>query len=178
MTRRFLLLGESPNKATEGRPELWLLPDHSTIQHSANRLLHHTGWSLATYLRVFPVRDNLVHQLPARGGKGRTFSRADGLIGASRVVAHSLEEHVDGIVMLGRRVASCFRFARRGERQGVPGPKWPWLSWGLAWAAGDPGTVVRAAVVPHPSGINQWWNDLDNQCDARTFFGELLCSDS
>lgn len=33
---------------------------------------------------------------------------------------------------------------------------------------------IPAAVVPHPSGINPWWNDEQNRSHARGFFSQLL----
>lgn len=32
---------------------------------------------------------------------------------------------------------------------------------------------LALAYVPHPSGVNRWWNDLDNATKARSFLYKL-----
>lgn len=171
-----LLLGEAPNEATVGRPELWLRPDDSGIQHSANRLLKHTGYTLREYLRLF-ARDNLLHELPPRGGKGRQFPAKLAKEQAPRVHAAALKH--EGTLLLGRRVASAFQWCLMVESEGLrrPGPlvrasKVPYLQWHMAFSELNQ-KEFWAVIVPHPSGINTWWNDPDNRALARDFFDTL-----
>ena len=75
--------------------------------------------------------------------------------GRAREVASAirddLEEMADAIVLTGRRVPRAF---------GMTG--------GFLTAEG------KYAFVPHPSGLNHWWNDHGNRARARDFFGGLV----
>lgn len=53
-------------------------------------------------------------------------------------------------ILLGQRVADAFEF------------HWPLLNWVEVGG-------VTVAIVPHPSGLNRWWNDADNRSQARRF---------
>lgn len=173
-----LLLGEAPNEATAGRPRAWLLPDRSRARHAANNLLRHSGWSLTDYLRVFQRRDNLVHECPPRAEKGYTWHAQEGRRNVPRIIRkHGLlgEDRVSRMVILGRRVASCFEW--EGFHTGAPmaKSKVPLLEWHVVRAphldrAGD---FIEAAILPHPSGVNTWWNLPENREAARAFLAEL-----
>lgn len=60
-------------------------------------------------------------------------------------------------LLAGRLVAESF---------GVGGVEY--FSWSMVRG------VVRCAVIPHPSGLNRWWNDAANVDRARAFFGAVL----
>jgi hypothetical protein len=164
---KVLLLGESPAAGTQHDPESWLAPGSSA---SADRLLKFTGYDAETYLRTFD-RDNLLHHLPKRSGKGRSFP----LSRAKRQVGRVFWERPDSnqrIVMLGRRVAIAFNWYRWNK---IVGPirhrELKYLKW---YRIMDQyGFLLWAAVVPHPSGVNRWWNDANNRRRARKFFREL-----
>lgn len=166
----WLLLGEAPNAATEGLPRLWLRPDDSGIRHSANRLLEFTGYDWETYMRTF-TRDNLVHRLPRRLGKGRNFPIAT----ARREVPRVFAEHelCHGFLMLGKRVANAFTWYSMGDVLApIPRSKIEYLTWN--WVVDSQGRRKPAIVIPHPSGLNHWWNDEGNRERAREFFRSLL----
>lgn len=95
----FWLVGESPNRATVGQPDLWLVPDDSGLMHSANRLLALTGWTLDQYLGVFEHRTNLWHW-PMR------LWANDGRKHARQIAMQST--HDDGVVILGSKAAEMF----------------------------------------------------------------------
>lgn len=42
----------------------------------------------------------------------------------------------------------------------------------LGWS--EAGEEIRAVVVPHPSGVNRWWNDEANVRVARRFFRRVV----
>ena len=163
---KVLLLGESPAAGTEGRSETWLAPGSSP---SADRLLKFTGYSADTYLDMFD-RDNLLHYLPRRSGKGREFTYKI----ARRQVNRLFGEYWcpgQRIVMLGRRVASAFDWYRWDRVVGpISQSKLEYLKW---YRIENRGMLIWAAVVPHPSGVNRWWNDANNRRRARKFFREL-----
>ncbi len=169
LSRPYLLLGEAPNAATQHHPRLWLLPDGSGIPHSANRLLEYTGYDLETYLTTFD-RDNLLHHLPRRDGKGRGFPIVAARRGARRIFDGG-DRH-RGILVLGKRVARAFRWLD-SDLGSLPLAGVDYLTW---FCVEDPRGLggIPAVVVPHPSGINRWWNDAGNRAMARGFFVGLL----
>jgi hypothetical protein len=75
--------------------------------------------------------------------------------GRAREVASSirveLEDTFDSIVLAGRRVPKAFGVS--GEFLTVEG---------------------KYALIPHPSGLNHWWNDHVNRERAKEFFGDLV----
>jgi len=56
-------------------------------------------------------------------------------------------------LLLGRRVCDAFELDRSVG----------WLEW--SFSAAVPGRILP---VPHPSGLNRWWNDPENVERART----------
>lgn len=174
MRSKIVLLGEAPNPATEGRPELWLRPDRSGVAHSANRLLEFTGYTARAYLELFE-RTNLLERCPPRT---RTRAGREFPLDEARRAAVPFHHRARGrrVVVLGRRVASAFRWFyadekdREGWRAGTRAPVLEWISARAEPVAGD----FSAAIVPHPSGVNQWWNHETNRARARAFFAELL----
>lgn len=88
---------------------------------------------------------NLFTEPQEGSGKGDAFPME-----RARERASKFRMRTDTVVFLGRRVAAAF------------GVKSKYFEW----------TKVRgkrAAVFPHPSGINRWWNDADNVDEARRF---------
>ena len=163
---KVLLLGESPAAGTEHDPESWLAPGSSP---SADRLLKFTGYDEETYLDTFD-RDNLLHHLPKRSGKGRSFP----LSSAKRQVERMFVERwglTHRVVMLGRRVATAFDWSLEGKWYSkVPHCELEYLKW---YRIAHRYRIIWSAVVPHPSGVNRWWNDANNRRRARKFFREL-----
>jgi uracil-DNA glycosylase len=139
-----LLVGEAPARTTVG----------------ARPFSGRTGARLAELAGVERLRDsfevvNLLDRWPGpTGAKGSEFpmevARARAAAMVPRLVLRRRR-----VVLVGRRVAGAFRLARL-----------PYLSWeridGLA----------EVAVLPHPSGVNQWYNDPGNVERARRFLRE------
>lgn len=72
----------------------------------------------------------------------------------ARAIADAME--LEGVVLLvGRLVARAFGEGGR-----------PWFEWFDLRG-------VRATVVPHPSGLNRWWNDPVNVERAGEFMREV-----
>lgn len=91
---------------------------------------------------------------PSRHGKGDAFPTAEG-----RTSAEAIEASVPPggrVLLLGRHVARAFGFAGRS-----------FLRW-------HPSRRRSFAVVPHPSGVNLWWNDASNVESAAAFLREAL----
>lgn len=163
---KILLVGHSPNPATVGRPDLWLLPDDSGIPHAANRLLRHTGWSISDYLAIFE-RTNLLPDLQARPVSER------------RRLAENIVERVRddsdlrSILILGAETASAFFWIHQfAEKPNKPETmSWDFVQGRAAGGPDDHPVVLQlASWLPHPSGRNQWWNSYGNRVRAHNFF--------
>lgn len=107
--------------------------------------------ALAPALRFRAV--NVLDRWPGSAGKGSKFPRRTAEARLGRVISAS--RGVSIVLLAGRRVSGLFGLGRA-----------PYLK------------VVRdgrrrTAVVPHPSGVNRWWNDHGNVRRARRFFGRL-----
>lgn len=103
------------------------------------------------YVELF-ARTNLLDEYPgARDGKGDLFSIDDASDPAEKII-DLLEASGGGeLVLLGKNVASAFGL-KHAE----------WLK------QYDIGGSIRASLVPHPSGLNHWYNDPKNQRAAKS----------
>lgn len=102
---------------------------------------------------------NLLPRWPGGCGKGDLFPRREAREAAQEARAHLRE--FARVVLLGRNVAAAFGLADL-----------PYLQ----WAALDDGRRrgwPRVAVVPHPSGVNHFWNDPANVARAERFLRAL-----
>lgn len=84
-------------------------------------------------------------------GKGDVFDGSEGRASAKVLLRGSWTRYV----LLGQKVALCFD------------------------VKGDPLDTVRHGVksfflLPHPSGINRWWNDPDNARKAKDRLGKFV----
>ncbi len=144
-----IIVGEAPGRGRAGRPAAGKVPAAFGLGPSAGRLARLAGLGDSASLhRAFTVV-NLVGQ-PVAGFRWPAEE--------ARHVATVLSQSVDGgrFVLCGRRVAAAF-----GLRPGVPYFEW----------VRRPG--FAAAVVPHPSGKNRWWNERRNLARAKRFFRSL-----
>lgn len=94
---------------------------------------------------------NLLDHWPGSAGKGSAFPLAEARDAVGRVRASN---PWTSFILVGKRVALAF---------GLRDPallRWFWSEG--AWFA----------VVPHPSGINRWYNDPENARAAATFMLE------
>jgi len=110
-----------------------------------------SGLTKKAYLVRFE-RANLLDAWPGKGGKGDAFPRAE-----ARAAAAKMEPLLRGrtVVFVGASVARAF---------GVKIPFYlQWASWNEGWAA----------VLPHPSGINRWYNEPANALCAERFMRRL-----
>lgn len=142
---RTCIVGEAPG--ANGDPSRPLAAKPGT--GAGARLCRIAGMSHDVLSRCFTLR-NLLDAFPGRTrGKGAAFPMKE-----ARAAADAFEVEEDLLVLLGRRVgaafgvsAGYFKFVDRGGR--------------------------RLVVVPHPSGVNRWYNDEENRRRARKFFREL-----
>jgi len=88
-----------------------------------------------------------------KGGKDGAFDRAKGNVNAADVL---LDWRVERIVLLGKNVARCFGFRDL-----------PFLAEIRVYGR-------RFLLCPHPSGINRWWNERQNERRARQLLHRFL----
>jgi hypothetical protein len=144
--RKIFLIGQAPSKT--GDPRKPLLGGRP-----AQLIMRLAEMTPTEYLQKFH-RVNLLNRWPGKTGKGDAFP-----LGAARVAAENLSPRLRGqtVVFLGQGVASAFDF-----------PTTSVLRW-FSWFGGG-----RAAILPHPSGINRWWNSSLNMKQAARFMKRLL----
>lgn len=106
------------------------------------------------------VRVNLLPRYMGSRGRGDAFPMREARRNATRMAPL-----LDGrtVVFVGRKVADAF-----GCRKG-------WFDWDEGYFVTGDGTVhIHYAVVPHPSGLNRFWNDPYNAREASRFLSELM----
>ncbi len=152
------------NLATEvpsGRVLSWVWPKHKVVLvgespprivgaplfsgPSGRRLIEASGLGPLGYVAAFG-RLNLLERHPGSAGKGSLFPLEEARE-AVEEVAPALEGRF--VVLLGGRVASAFRFGL------------PYFEVGR-WRGSS------CLAVPHPSGVNRWWNEPANVARFRS----------
>jgi uracil-DNA glycosylase len=97
-------------------------------------------------------RANVLKRWPGKCGKGDAFPMKKARLAARRMVRSLAGKRV---LLLGKRTAEAF-----GLEDG-------YLSWSKKFVKN--GAFPDVAVVPHPSGINRWFNDGVNRAACRGF---------
>lgn len=151
----FLLVGEAPSRRVfidekEGEEAL-----------DIPRLFDLCGVSRVDFLHLF-LRANLLEEWSGdhEDGKGDAFPREKAVAGLGRIFQSCSAQIASRIILLGRRVESCFFDIRT---------RTPWFTW--RYIRNDKLHVQSfACVVPHPSGTSRWWNEEENVEAARAFW--------
>lgn len=112
------------------------------------------------FMRKFHRR-NLNARWNGKAGKGDKFDRAEAKVRAAEI----LDEGFDRIVCVGGEVAAAFGIGKV-EPLAEVGRYIP--------APGGGERYVTFFLLPHPSGIVQWWNDQFNCFRARKRLREFL----
>lgn len=152
MTReRVLMIGEAPGRADRfGRGQ-------ALGGRIERRLAMLCDVDDASDLGRAFERTNLLKRWPgpSPGGRGSRFPQREARAAASAMIPSIVGRRV---VLVGLRTAAAFGLEGRElfEFQAVDGA---------------PGAKV--AIVPHPSGVNRWWNSRSNVERARRFFERL-----
>lgn len=148
-SHRIAIVGEAPGPNTDPGMAFYPYPERS----AAGRLKALLGWDRREYLTTF-ARSNLLDEYP-----GSSFP-----IGRARAQAEPTAQRLAPrpLLLMGRGVAMAFSFPH--DRLLV------WEDYLLGV------TLVRAAVVPHTSGRNLWYNDPANREAARAFI-QKSCED-
>lgn len=141
-------MGQAPSRDTQGRPPF--------SGRSGRRLAELAGIAPEHLFWYFDVA-NLVGYWPGKNGHGDAFPRKVAReLAARTVIAH------DRVVFVGRNVATAFRCEKP-----FPG----YCRW-FDFLSGE--RVIKAAVIPHPSGVNRWYNDGGNEASVQDFLRTLV----
>lgn len=189
---KILFVGQAPSRDTDGQPPF--------TGRSGRKLAKLCGISHAEFLNAFELV-NLLERWPGKSGKGDAFPMAE-----ARLVAASLDfRNRPLVVLVGRNVARAFDAADvayfkafllgRVSAVGInthdfssawrlpDQPAQTVLQGGALMSNIDRGGAgyveikyVPAVVIPHPSGLNRWWNSPANTEKARQFMLTLKCS--
>lgn len=140
-----LIIGEAPGK--NGDPTT---PIEGRI---GRRLAECAGIPFDEFLTTFDRR-NLLDVQPQDSGKGADFN-----VRAAARVARELEKQFtpgQTVLILGKRAASAFRITDVAYFQ--------------------PLTIngAKVYIMPHPSGVNTWWNLLENELQAIRFMHRIV----
>ncbi len=143
---------------SNGRPKLIIVGQAPGKQgdgrpmegRAGRRLADLMGLSFDDYLRL-TERVNLFKARPEHEGKGDGFPVAE-----ARKLANAMRPQLEGrrVILAGFGVAKAFGLDQEP----------------LRWQVG---LGHRVAVVPHPSGVNRWWNDFSNVEAAERFLGKV-----
>jgi len=144
-----LFIGEAPSPSTDGRPGAEPL-----VGETGRRLALWAGLSLGEFRQRVRCT-NLFERLPER------WVNRDATVWAQRIWQELTREggtyaSVTDAVLLGHRVARAFGFTHLDP-----------FTW---YTTAGP----RLALMPHPSGMNRFWNDAANVERAERFLQALL----
>lgn len=138
---RTLLVGEAPGRTGNGRPLEGAL---------GRRIASLAGLSFESYLRSYQ-RTNVLDYWPGAGVRGARFPISEAWI-ASLAIEVRVRRQYRTVVLLGKRVRRAFGLE--------------YLDYFEKYKYGR-ATIV---VIPHPSGINRWFNSEEN----RRYFGNFM----
>lgn len=143
---RPLIVGEAPSKNEPHCPAI--------EGRIGARLAACCGMTLTTFLAYF-ARINVLEVRQDTREKGFAFDAKQAKRNAELIIEREFHKGRT-ILLLGLRVAIAFGAdpAYFGSQQGWNG--------------------ATVYVVPHPSGINRWWNKLDNELQMIKFMHQIV----
>jgi uracil-DNA glycosylase len=153
-----LFIGEAPSRTSD--------PKVAFSGRSGQRLANIAGLSHDEFLRRVDTV-NLLGYWPGKRGKGDDLDPFQAAVAATNV----LFERCVGrklVFLVGRRVADAFGFRDYDLLSGYIAPSKN--IFGVRPSMNGPTWVV----LPHPSGVNRWWNDPANVRKAKRLLRSLL----
>lgn len=143
-----VLVGQAPSRSGNASAPL-------TAKRVASRLSSCAGLSLEEYARAFDRR-NLLDAWPGRSGKGDNFPKNEARNSVFLMMEGLRKRNV---LFLGKQVAKAFGVFEDFLVE-------------FEWNEG------RAVVLPHPSGINLWWNSEANRALASDLLKRWLAKEN
>lgn len=139
-----LIVGEAPSKN-----EVTARPIEGRV---GKRLAAVCGMELAAFLAHFE-RVNLLHVRQDTKEKGFEFDLKAARVEAERLRDNFKEDQI--VILLGGRVAEAFHVHDH-------------------YFVETRVNFARLYIVPHPSGVNRWWNDPLNMRQAEVFMQSIV----
>lgn len=150
---KILFVGQAPSKDTEGKPP---------FTGKCGAFL--ASLMCVTQDQMLEAHDftNVLSYYPGKGLGGDKFPIPEA-IAAARKILTTL--HGRTVVLLGANVARVFgaKSFRYFEFYQIRNPEHP-----------SEIIVPLMGIVPHPSGVNRFWNKPQNRLDAAKFMGALM----
>jgi hypothetical protein len=120
------------------------------------------GLTRGEYMRTFE-RVNLLYCFPGKHKRDDKFPMSPART-AAMAMRPLLAERT--VIFIGRNVANAFGFEADWH---------DWIDWPVRRRSlTSDHWMCRAAVVPHPSGRNHWYNNAENKQAASAFWFEFL----
>ena len=152
---RLLMIGQAPSRETDGLPPF--------VGKCGKFLAELMGMTQDEMLAAHDFR-NVLGKWPGKGINGDRFPMAEAREAADRLIP---ECRGRAVILLGSNVARAFSLKKFGymELYQIRDPK-------------DPGQVMvpLLAVVPHPSGVNRFYNDPTKRYVVSKFLRSLAGS--
>ncbi len=143
---RILLVGQAPSASMKRG-------DRPLIGGKSGFFLQQLcGMTLRQYVKTFETL-NLLSEYPGKDGKGDRFPMKEARISAALYATGWSGRRV---IFMGKNVARAF-----GKDKMPP----------MEWVSDERG--FRYAIMPHPSGVNRWWNSKANMATAKAFLEKL-----
>ena len=144
-----LIIGQAPAQKDD--------PGNPLTGKTGLRLANYMDLHLEEFLTTFD-RANLFDKYPGKNekGKGDAFPIQQATINSFKLLRDNPPDNYRAMILLGKNVAKAFN---------LKDPEF------LKWATTPQG--LRYVVLPHPSGLNRWWNEKSNQKAALKFLGEM-----
>lgn len=161
-----VLLGEAPPRG---------LGDHTPAFPPGSLA---DGWLRKMYGDAFvdrvDARLNVLQRSQPQSGKGSAFDRGCVQLAVESTVANLLatassQGHDLVLLLAGKRLArEVGTYVMDGRAPRYHEEVELSTKYRL-YAPPSPHFALRAFIVPHPSGVNRWWNELANRAEARRF---------
>lgn len=142
---KLILIGQAP--AQKGNPRAVL---EGRLGERIAELFGISNWWYVQNTQRF----NILPKWMGKSGKGDLFPMP-----LARQNARRMRYSLGGcrVLFIGIQVAAAFDVTHKPLR---------WKNYPIA---ADHNESFRCAILPHPSGVNHWWNDICNRADAADF---------
>lgn len=163
---KILIVGQQPNS---NDPEDPLSPDHA--MWAGYRLMQLSGLDPASYRKTF-------HRININYENEGKFTASVRQKNSAIEIWNTLKKD-DTLIILGTAVEKCFKGLIDSRLEPcVKTPSWKPLQYPYV-KPGDSFYTVRESwsdiyLIPHPSGLNRWWNDPSNTMLASNTLKQII----